>query len=130
MFKVSLFILVLDTFYVYLDEVIYLCQIRNDPALKKGAAKAVYELYDIVTHDLVSSDLRYDFIKCNSPVFFYNFFNFLHSFFLFPRENLDTWNILARAREEGRLFSNIQWPNDPEIVSAFYFHTCHPFFSV
>ncbi|KAI5431896.1 Callose synthase 10 [Lathyrus oleraceus] len=61
---------------------------RNDPALAKGAAKAVYELYDVVTHDLVSSNLR---------------------------ENLDTWNILARARDEGRLFSRIQWPNDPEI---------------
>ncbi|GAU46341.1 hypothetical protein TSUD_402010 [Trifolium subterraneum] len=61
---------------------------RNDPALAKGAAKAVYELYDVVTHDLVSSDLR---------------------------ENLDTWNILARARDDGRLFSRIQWPNDPEI---------------
>ncbi|KAK7302196.1 hypothetical protein RJT34_13078 [Clitoria ternatea] len=62
--------------------------IRNDPELSKGAAKAVYELYDVVTHDLVSSDLR---------------------------ENLDTWNILARARDEGRLFSRIQWPTDPEI---------------
>ncbi|CAK8541887.1 unnamed protein product [Lathyrus sativus] len=62
--------------------------IRNDPTLAKGAAKAVYELYDVVTHDLVSSDLR---------------------------ENLDTWNILARARDDGRLFSRIQWPNDPEI---------------
>jgi hypothetical protein len=36
-----------------------ICQTRNDPALAKGAAKAVYELYDVVTHDLVSSDLRY-----------------------------------------------------------------------
>ncbi|KAK7350678.1 hypothetical protein VNO77_09549 [Canavalia gladiata] len=62
--------------------------IRNDPELAKGAAKAVYELYDVVTHDLVSSDLR---------------------------ETLDTWNILARARDEGRLFSRIVWPNDPEI---------------
>ncbi|XP_027351814.1 callose synthase 10 isoform X1 [Abrus precatorius] len=62
--------------------------IRNNPELAKGAAKAVYELYDVVTHDLVSSDLR---------------------------ENLDTWNLLARARDEGRLFSRIVWPNDPEI---------------
>ncbi|KAF7838212.1 callose synthase 10 [Senna tora] len=62
--------------------------IRNDPELSKGAAKAVYELYEVVTHDLLSSDLR---------------------------EQLDTWNILARARNEGRLFSRIQWPNDPEI---------------
>lgn len=33
------------------------------------------------------------------------------------REQLDTWNILARARNEGRLFSRIEWPKDPEIVS-------------
>ena len=54
---------------------------RNDPALAKGAAKAVYELYDVVTHDLVSSDLR---------------------------ENLDTWNILARARDECRILRKKQ----------------------
>lgn len=34
------------------------------------------------------------------------------------REQLDTWNILARARNEGRLFSRIEWPKDPEIVRA------------
>ncbi|KAI4336268.1 hypothetical protein L6164_014813 [Bauhinia variegata] len=62
--------------------------IRNDPELSKGVAKAVYELYEVVTHDLLSSDLR---------------------------EQLDTWNILARARNEGRLFSRVQWPDDPEI---------------
>ncbi|TKY73602.1 Callose synthase 10 [Spatholobus suberectus] len=62
--------------------------IRNDPELAKGAAKAVHDLYEVVTHELVSSDLR---------------------------ENLDTWNILARARDEGRLFSRIVWPSDPEI---------------
>ncbi|KAH1246118.1 Callose synthase 10 [Glycine max] len=62
--------------------------IRNDPELAKGAAKAVHDLYEVVTHELVSSDLR---------------------------ENLDTWNLLARARDEGRLFSRIVWPNDPEI---------------
>lgn len=38
---------------------IYLFQIRNDPELAKGAAKAVHDLYDVVTHELVSSDLRY-----------------------------------------------------------------------
>lgn len=63
--------------------------IRNEtPEQAKGAAKAVYELYEVVTHDLLSSDLR---------------------------EALDTWNILARARNEGRLFSRIVWPKDPEI---------------
>ncbi|KAI3940839.1 hypothetical protein MKW98_014898 [Papaver atlanticum] len=58
------------------------------PELARGAAKAVYDLYEVVTHDLLSSDLR---------------------------EQLDTWNILAKARNEGRLFSRIQWPNNPEI---------------
>lgn len=63
--------------------------IRNEtPGLAKGAANALFQLYEVVTHDLLSSDLR---------------------------EQLDTWNILARARNEGRLFSRIEWPKDPEI---------------
>ncbi|XP_050224596.1 callose synthase 10 [Mercurialis annua] len=62
--------------------------IRDQPELAKGAANALYQLYEVVTHDLLSSDLR---------------------------EQLDTWNILARARNEGRLFSTIEWPRDPEI---------------
>ncbi|GMY15024.1 callose synthase 10 isoform X6 [Fagus crenata] len=62
--------------------------IRNNPELARGAAKSVYDLYEVVTHELLSSDLR---------------------------EQLDTWNILARARNEGRLFSTIKWPEDPEI---------------
>ncbi|KAK9995555.1 hypothetical protein SO802_020241 [Lithocarpus litseifolius] len=63
--------------------------LRNEtPELARGAAKALYDLYEVVTHELLSSDLR---------------------------EQLDTWNILARARNEGRLFSRIIWPEDPEI---------------
>ncbi|EYU40120.1 hypothetical protein MIMGU_mgv1a000075mg [Erythranthe guttata] len=58
------------------------------PELAKGAAKAVYDFYDVVTHELLSSDLR---------------------------EQLDTWQILLRARNEGRLFSRIEWPKDPDI---------------
>ncbi|KAF6157565.1 hypothetical protein GIB67_004503 [Kingdonia uniflora] len=58
------------------------------PELAKGAAKAVYDLYEVVMNDLLSSDLR---------------------------EQLDTWNILAKARNEGRLFSRIEWPKDLEI---------------
>jgi callose synthase len=50
----------------------------------------MFDFYEVVTHDLLSHDLR---------------------------EQLDTWNILARARNEGRLFSRIAWPRDPEIVS-------------
>ncbi|XWS47846.1 hypothetical protein CRYUN_Cryun13aG0020200 [Craigia yunnanensis] len=62
--------------------------LRNEKPEEKGAANAVYQLYEVVTHYLLSSDLR---------------------------EQLDTWNILARARNEGRLFSRIEWPKDPEI---------------
>ncbi|PSR89496.1 Callose synthase [Actinidia chinensis var. chinensis] len=62
---------------------------NHSPVLAKGAAEAVFDLYEVVTHDLLSSDLR---------------------------EQLDTWNILARARNEGRLFSRIEWPKDPEII--------------
>ncbi|KAK9090225.1 hypothetical protein Sjap_023402 [Stephania japonica] len=62
---------------------------NESPARAEGAAKAMYEFYEVVTHDLLSPDLR---------------------------EQLDTWNILARARNEGRLFSKIEWPKDPEIV--------------
>uniref|UniRef100_A0A6N2K4J3 1,3-beta-glucan synthase n=1 Tax=Salix viminalis TaxID=40686 RepID=A0A6N2K4J3_SALVM len=63
--------------------------IQNEtPELANGAANAVLDVYDAVTHDLLSSDLR---------------------------EQLDTWNVLARARNEKRLFSRIEWPKDPEI---------------
>ncbi|KAL6497170.1 Callose synthase 10 [Orobanche gracilis] len=58
------------------------------PELAKGAAKAVYDFYDVVTHELLSPDLR---------------------------EQLDTWHILLRARNEGRLFSRIEWPKDHDI---------------
>ncbi|VVB02402.1 unnamed protein product [Arabis nemorensis] len=64
--------------------------IRNETTdLAKGAAKAMFDFYEVVTHELLSHDLR---------------------------EQLDTWNILARARNEGRLFSRIEWPRDPEII--------------
>nr|GEV05479.1 callose synthase 10 [Tanacetum cinerariifolium] len=58
------------------------------PELAKGAAKAVFELYQVVTHGLLSSELS---------------------------EQIDTWNLVARARNEGRLFSKISWPRDPDI---------------
>ncbi|KAH0461335.1 hypothetical protein IEQ34_008910 [Dendrobium chrysotoxum] len=62
---------------------------RNEtPELARGAAKAVYDLYDVVTHDFLTSNLS-------------DFF--------------DTWNILAKARHEGRLFSRILWPTNPEL---------------
>ncbi|XP_020675367.1 callose synthase 10 isoform X2 [Dendrobium catenatum] len=62
---------------------------RNEtPELARGAAKAVYDLYDVVTHDFLTPNLS-------------DFF--------------DTWNILAKARHEGRLFSRILWPTNPEL---------------
>ncbi|XP_058086685.1 callose synthase 10 isoform X2 [Magnolia sinica] len=63
--------------------------VRNETSeLARGVAKAVFDLYEVVTHDFLSPNLR---------------------------EQFDTWNILARARNEGRLFSRIEWPKEPEI---------------
>ncbi|URD86786.1 callose synthase [Musa troglodytarum] len=62
--------------------------IRDEtPELAIGASKAVHELYDVVTHDFLTSNLS---------------------------EQLDSWQLLARARNEGRLFSKISWPRDRE----------------
>lgn len=56
--------------------------------LEKGAIKAVLDLYDVVQHDVLSMNMR---------------------------ENYDTWNVLAKARTEGRLFSNLKWPRDADL---------------
>ena len=47
---------------------------------------------------------------------------FLFSFERY-REQLDTWSLLAKARNEGRLFSRIKLPSDPETVSFFEWKT-------
>lgn len=70
---------------IYVCMCVDLCQLRNeDPGLAKGAAKAVFELYEVVTHDLLSSDLRFmiyfaliSIWPCNS------FFEIPKVFFLF-----------------------------------------------
>lgn len=96
-------------------------QIRNETTdLAKGAAKAMFDFYEVVTHELLSHDLRYitRFIsshKSQQP----SQTKYLIISLLCIREQLDTWNILARARNEGRLFSRIEWPRDPEIVSSY-----------
>lgn len=41
--------------------------------------------------------------------------------FLGEREQFGSWNILMKARNEGRLFSRIEWPKDPEIVCLLTF---------
>ncbi|KAK9273813.1 hypothetical protein L1049_018624 [Liquidambar formosana] len=61
------------------------------PDLEKGAVKAVQDLYDVVRHDVLSVDMR---------------------------GNYDTWNLLSKARNEGRLFSKLNWPKDPELILA------------
>ncbi|KAK4753686.1 hypothetical protein SAY87_001790 [Trapa incisa] len=58
------------------------------PDSNKGAVKAVQDLYDVVRHDMLSINMR---------------------------ENYETWNLLSKARNEGRLFSNLKWPKDPEL---------------
>ncbi|CAA7410669.1 unnamed protein product [Spirodela intermedia] len=56
--------------------------------LTNGAIKAIQDLYDVVHHDVYSLDMR---------------------------ANLDVWNKISRAKVEGRLFSELKWPMDPEL---------------
>lgn len=58
------------------------------PELEKGAVKAVQDLYDVVRHDVLSINMR---------------------------ANYETWNLLSKARNEGRLFTNLKWPKDVEL---------------
>ncbi|GAB2277920.1 Callose synthase 9 [Dionaea muscipula] len=60
------------------------------PELKKGAVKAMQDLYDVVRHDLLVVNLR---------------------------EHLQTWNLLSKARDDGSLFSRLNWPKDQELKS-------------
>ncbi|KAF8395922.1 hypothetical protein HHK36_019877 [Tetracentron sinense] len=54
------------------------------PKLEKGAVKSVQDLYDVIRHDILSLNMR---------------------------EHYETWNLLSKARNEGRLFSKLKWPN-------------------
>ncbi|KAJ4776824.1 glucan synthase-like 10 [Rhynchospora pubera] len=56
--------------------------------LARKASDAVYKLYDVVTHTFLTKQLS---------------------------EEFDTWHILAKARNEGRLFQRINWPREPEM---------------
>ncbi|KAB1227940.1 Callose synthase 9 [Morella rubra] len=60
------------------------------PELEKGAVKAIQDLYDVVQHDVLAINMR---------------------------EHYETWNILSKARTEGRLFTNLKWPQDAELRS-------------
>ncbi|XP_050371424.1 callose synthase 9 [Argentina anserina] len=58
--------------------------------LVNGAVKAVQDLYDIVRHDVLSINMR---------------------------EHYETWNLLSKARTEGRLFAKLKWPKDPSLIA-------------
>ncbi|GJT42861.1 callose synthase 9 [Tanacetum coccineum] len=60
------------------------------PELVTGAVNAALDLYDVIQLDFFSVNMR---------------------------ENYATWNILIKARKEGRLFSKLTWPKDPELRS-------------
>ncbi|KAG5517650.1 hypothetical protein RHGRI_038144 [Rhododendron griersonianum] len=60
------------------------------PDLHNGAVKAMQDLYDVVHHDVLSVNMR---------------------------EHYETWSILSKARNEGRIFSNLKWPQDFELVA-------------
>ncbi|XP_059665125.1 callose synthase 9 [Cornus florida] len=63
---------------------------NETPELESGAIKAIQDLYDVVRHDVLSINMR---------------------------EHYETWNILSKARTEGRLFSKLRWPQDAELRS-------------
>lgn len=48
------------------------------------------------------------------------FFSLLQKYVPWCRDQYDTWNLLARARNEGRLFTKLRWPKDPEMVHWWY----------
>ncbi|KAK4482394.1 hypothetical protein RD792_009549 [Penstemon davidsonii] len=60
----------------------------HTPELETGAVKAFLDLYDVMRHDVLSINMR---------------------------ENYETWNMLSRARTEGRLFQKLNWPKDADL---------------
>ncbi|GLT76571.1 hypothetical protein SLA2020_482240 [Shorea laevis] len=58
------------------------------PELEKGAVKAVQDLDDVMRLDVLFVD---------------------------KRGHIETWNLLAKARTDGRLFAKLNWPRDPEL---------------
>ncbi|GAV74732.1 Glucan_synthase domain-containing protein/FKS1_dom1 domain-containing protein [Cephalotus follicularis] len=60
----------------------------ENPEVEKGVVKAVQDLYDVVRYDVLSIDMR---------------------------EHYETWNLLSKARNEGRLFAKLKLPKDAEL---------------
>ncbi|XP_010535892.1 PREDICTED: callose synthase 9 isoform X2 [Tarenaya hassleriana] len=61
---------------------------NETPENEKGAIKALQDLYDVMRLDILSVNMR---------------------------GNYETWNILSQARNEGRLFTKLNWPKDAEL---------------
>ncbi|CAH8356407.1 unnamed protein product [Eruca vesicaria subsp. sativa] len=61
---------------------------NETPENAAGATKALQDLYDVMRLDIIGFSLRASY---------------------------DTWNLLTRARNEGRLFTKLKWPKDPEM---------------
>ncbi|KAJ0244355.1 hypothetical protein HA466_0190010 [Hirschfeldia incana] len=61
---------------------------NETPEHAAGATKALQDLYDVMRFEILAFDMR---------------------------GHYDTWNLLTRASNEGRLFRNLKWPKDPEM---------------
>ncbi|XP_057776741.1 callose synthase 9 [Salvia miltiorrhiza] len=69
---------------------------EQTPDLETGAVKAILDLYDVMRIDVLSINMR---------------------------DNFEIWNMLSRARTEGRLFQKLRWPKEAELkaqVSRLY----------
>lgn len=49
---------------------------------------------------------------------------------MFSSKNYETWNLLSKARTEGRLFTKIKWPKDAELVCSVGFPCFSIFFLI
>ncbi|KAH7653612.1 callose synthase protein [Dioscorea alata] len=54
----------------------------------QGAVKALQDLYDVIHHDFLSLDMR---------------------------DNYEEWKRIFKAKAEGRLFTKLKWPTNPEL---------------
>ncbi|URE06585.1 hypothetical protein MUK42_21586 [Musa troglodytarum] len=62
---------------------------EESPNLLQGAVKAAQDLYEVVHHEILISNMG--------------------------GEDIDDWNDILNARADGHLFSNLKWPKDPEM---------------
>jgi callose synthase len=61
---------------------------NETPEHAKGAIKALQDLYDVMRLDILTFNMR---------------------------GHYETWNLLTQAWNEGRLFTKLKWPKDPEL---------------